>query len=127
MLEEGDRVVVVGLWQLEVDHGLAEANLGTARYPGTPVEVETIPRSQADHPGWLDREALLSPKLLDDARSLESESRALGNRIWLVRSPPLPIDPRPPSVFEGWRLIPVMGNAVIEVDLLEPPGPSSDY
>ena len=53
MIEEGDRVVVAGLWQLEVRHGLAQGLLDGSALTSEAVEVGTLPRSQAEHPGWL--------------------------------------------------------------------------
>ena len=118
--EQGDRIVVAGLWQLEVQHGLAEANLGQPQKP--PVKVETIPKSQSDHPGWLDRRILSSPKLLEDeARALRDASDRDLSRIWLVWSPGLPLESGLFPVFSGWQRARVMSSPMIAVDLLVPP------
>ncbi len=121
MMEEGDRVVVAGLWQLEVRHGLARGLLEGSAATSEIARVETVPRSQANHPGWLDREAVASPTALDEARQL-SESAARGkNRIWLVWSPALPLESTFFPAFEGWRRGRVAGSPIIAVDLLSPP------
>jgi mannosyltransferase len=118
-VEQGDRVVVAGLWQLEVQHGLAEANLGQPEKPQ--VKVETIPKSQSDHPGWLDRSTLSSPTLLDEARALRDASARDLSRIWLVWSPGLPFESSLFPVFSGWQRARVMSSPMIAVDLLVPP------
>ena len=80
MIEAQDRVVVAGLWQLELQHGLAEAGTETGPAGRSPVVVETIPRSQAGHPGWLDRQSLLSPRLLDVLCGLQNWLAFNGHR-----------------------------------------------
>ena len=120
-LREGDRVVVAGLWQLEVQHGLAERTLAGSDLPVARVEVETMPRSQAGHPGWLDREAVTSPKLLDEARALELEGRRRGGRIWMVWSPALPLEQNFFPAFAGWQRRRFFDSPFLTVDLLSPP------
>jgi hypothetical protein len=121
MLEEGDRVVAVGLWQLELRHGLAVSlRCGSATRPEI-VDVETVPRSQADHPGWLDREAVISPELLGEARRLRKSAEAAHCRIWLVWSPALPLERNFFPAFAGWQSSRVGGSPIIAVDLLVPP------
>jgi len=123
MVEEGDRVVVAGLWQLEVRHGLAKGLLdGSALTPAI-VEVETIPRSQAEHPGWLDREAATSPELYDEARALSDQAATERSRIWFVWSPTLPLESTVFTAFAGWRRDRVAASPIIAVDLLSPPKP----
>ena len=116
-----DRVVVAGLWQLEVRHGLAEGTLRTSSGAATFVEVETIPRSQAGHPGWLDREAATSPELNREAWELREDAAVEGSRIWLVWSPSLPLENTFFPAFAGWRREKVAGSPIIAVDLLMPP------
>jgi hypothetical protein len=121
MVEDGDRVVVVGLWQLEVRHGLArgahEGSVGSTRI----AEVETLPRSQTDHPGWLDRKAATSSDLLGEATALAERVAAERGQIWLVWSPALPLDGNVFPAFDGWQRAPVAGSPIITVDLLVPP------
>ena len=121
MMEEGDRVVVAGLWQLEVRHGLAQGLLDGSAATPVIVEVETVPRSQADHPGWLDREAVTSPALYDEARALSENAATERSRIWLVWSPALPLESSFFPAFEGWQRDRVAGSPIIAVDLLTPP------
>jgi hypothetical protein len=121
MIDPGDRVVVAGLWQLEVRHGLAEALVDESGATSSVVEVETIPRSQAAHPGWLDREAVTSPELYEEARALSEDAAAEGARIWLVWSPALPLERTFFPAFEGWQRSRVAGSPIIAVDLLMPP------
>jgi hypothetical protein len=116
---ESDRVVVAGLWQLEVRHGLAESYLDGSSL--AIPEVETIPESQASHPGWLDREAATSPTLFDEARALRRSAELQGNRIWLIWSPGLPIERYFFPAFSGWQRERVAGSPIIAVDLLLPP------
>jgi hypothetical protein len=118
-IEDGDRVVVAGLWQLEVRHGLAEASLTRSTSPV--IVVETIPRSQSEHPGWLDREAVTSPQLLDEAFVLRESSEADRERIWLIWSPGLPLERNLFPAFSGWGRVRVAGSPLIAVDLLTPP------
>jgi hypothetical protein len=120
----GDRVVVAGLWQLEVRHGIAEGTLEAASGAAAIVEVETMPRSQAGHPGWLDREAATSPELYVEAHALSEDAAAEGSGIWLVWSPALPLESTFFPAFEGWQRGRVAGSAVIAVDLLKPPAES---
>jgi hypothetical protein len=121
MVEEGDRVVVAGLWQLEVRHGLANGQRqGLAARPKI-IEVETIPRSQADHPGWLDEKAVSSPELFLEARELRESAAAAQSRIWLLWSPTLPLDTNLFPAFTGWQRSRVGGSPIITVDLLVPP------
>jgi hypothetical protein len=121
MIEEGDRVVVVGLWQLEVRHGLAEGLLDDSAATPSILEVETIPRSQGEHPGWLDREAVTSPRLFEEARQLSVSAAQAKTRIWLVWSPGLPLEKTFFSAFEGWQRGRVAISPIIAVDLLTPP------
>ena len=121
MMEEGDRVVVAGLWQLEVRHGLARSLLDGSAADLEIVKVETVPRSQADHPGWLDREAVTSPEIYDEARALRESAAAEGSRIWLVWSPALPLESNFFPAFAGWNRGRVAGSPIIAVDLLTPP------
>ena len=118
-IADGDRVVVAGLWQLEVRHGLAEGHLDGSS--SAICEVETIPRSQASHPGWLDREAATSPALFDEARKLRRSAEIEGNRIWLVWSSGLPLERNFFPAFSGWKRGRVAGSPIIGVDLLSPP------
>lgn len=117
-LEEGDRLVVAGLWQLEVRHGLAERILEGATGNPLPIDVETIPRSQAEHPGWLDRAEAISPRLLDEARALRDSGEGGTGRIWLVWSPVLPLEETFFPAFSGWRRARVARSPIIAVDLL---------
>ena len=121
MMEEGDRVVVAGLWQLEVRHGLAQGRLDGSAATPVIVEVETVPRSQADHPGWLDREAAFSSEVFDEAAALSGSAAAKGSRIWLVWSPALPLESTFFPAFAGWHREKVAGSPIITVDLLTPP------
>ena len=116
LLEEGDRIIVVGLWQLEVRHGLSAA----ARGP-VDVALETLPRSLAEHPGWLDREALFSPELQQDARRLELVARERDNRVWLVWSPDPPIERHVLRECDGWQRVRSTVGAMLAVELLMPP------
>ncbi len=117
-LGENDLVVVAGLWQLEVEHGLAEARLGNDGNDSTHDRVRTIPPSQANHPGWLDRVAVMSPDLLVEARALEGEGRRGDHRIWLVWSPALPLEQNFFPAFSGWGRMRIVDSQVIVVDLL---------
>jgi hypothetical protein len=126
MIEEGDRVVVAGLWQLEVRHGLAQGLLDGSATTSAAVEVGTLPRSQAEHPGWLDREAVTSPQLYDEGLRLSEDAEANGSRIWLVWSPTLPLEKIFFPAFTGWRRDTVAGSPIITVDLLVPPATASD-
>ena len=118
---ECDRVVVAGLWQLEVCHGLAEGLLDGSAETSEVPEVETVPRSQAEHPGWLDHEAVTSPALYDEARALSENAATERRRIWLVWSPALPLESTFFPAFEGWQRGRVAGSPIIAVDLLTPP------
>jgi hypothetical protein len=121
MVEGSDRVVVAGLWQLEVRHGLAQGLLEGLSASPVVVEVETVPRSQAEHPGWLDREAATSPELSEEARALSDNAAAEGSRIWIVWSPALPLESTFFPAFEGWRRGRVADSPIIAIDLLMPP------
>ena len=120
-VDASDRVVVAGLWQLEVRHGLAEGFADELAPTLPTVDVETIPRSQAAHPGWLDREAAISPKVFDEAVALSGRTAAEGRRIWLVWSPALPLENTLFPAFAGWRREKVASSPIISVDLLTPP------
>jgi hypothetical protein len=120
-VKEGDRIVVAGLWQVEVRHGLAQALLDGSAVCPEAVEVETIPRTQAEHPGWLDREAVISPKVFDEARALHEEAANTKSRIWLIWSPALPLERTLFPAFAEWRRERVAGSPIIAVDLLMPP------
>ncbi len=121
MVEDTDRVVVAGLWQLEVRHGLAQGLLEGLSTTPIIVDVETVPRSQTEHPGWLDREAVTSPELYEEARRLSEDAAANESRIWLVWSPALPLESTFFPAFEGWQRSRVAGSPIIAVDLLMPP------
>jgi hypothetical protein len=121
MMEDGDRVIVVGLWQLEVRHGLAQGLLDGSAATSEVIDVETVPRSQAEHPGWLDREAATSPQLYDEALTLSDDAAAKGSRIWLVWSPALPLENTFFPAFEGWQRGRAGGSPIIAVDLLTLP------
>lgn len=116
-----DMIVVTGLWQLEVEHGLAEAQLATKGVAPGLKRVRTLPRSQADHPGWFDREAAVSPTLAIEAKVLELEGWRNAHRIWLVWSPGLPLERTIFPVFAGWQRIRMGASPIIAVDLLLPP------
>jgi hypothetical protein len=122
MIDASDRVVVAGLWQLEVRHGLAQGLLDGSAATTVVVEVETVPRSQAEHPGWLDREAATSPEVFNEARSLRESAGAEENRIWIIWSPALPLEKNFFPVFAGWHREKVADSPIIDVDLLIPPG-----
>jgi hypothetical protein len=121
MLEEGDRVVVFGLWQLEIEHGLARAWPVSSNGDPTPAQVLTLPRSQAEHPGWFDRIAAVSNSIVDEARVLEHEQRQRGGRIWLLWSPAQHMEHIWSSVFRGWRYMRIANSPVIAVELFVPP------
>jgi hypothetical protein len=121
MVEEGDRIVVIGLWQLEVRHGLAREKQEGAAGSTRIADVETLPRSQAGHPGWFDDEAVTSPHLLDEATRLAERVAADQGRVWLVSSPTLPLGDNVLPAFDGWQRAPVAGSPIITVDLLVPP------
>jgi hypothetical protein len=121
MIDNGDHVAVAGLWQLEVRHGLAQGFLDGSATIAEIVEVETVPRSQAEHPGWLDREAVVSSNLLEEAWSLSEKSAAEGNRVWLVWSSALPLENTFFPAFAGWHREKMTGSPIITVDLLTPP------
>ena len=120
-VDASDRVVVAGLWQLEVRHGLAESNADELAPKLPIVDVETIPRSQAAHPGWFDREAAFSSEVFDEAVALSGRAAAEGRRIWLVWSPALPLENTLFPAFAGWRREKVASSPIISVDLLTPP------
>jgi hypothetical protein len=120
MIDASDRVVVAGLWQLEVRHGLARGLLDGSAKIAEIVEVETVPRSQAEHPGWLDLEAVMSPEVSNEARALSEEGVTEGSRIWLVWSPVLPLESTFFPAFAGWQRDRVAVSPLISVDLLIP-------
>jgi len=120
MMEESDRVVVGGLWQLEVRHGLAQGLFDGSAANASIVDVETVPRSQAGHPGWLDHEAATSPKVFDEARVLSERAAVERSRVWLVWSPALPLENTFFPAFAGWRRERIAGSPIIAVDLLTP-------
>ncbi|MDH3814517.1 MAG: hypothetical protein OEV48_08525 [Acidobacteriota bacterium] len=120
-IDASDRVVVAGLWQMEVRHGLAEGIVDGPAKIAVITEVETIPRSQAGHPGWFDREAAFSPEVFDEAVALSGNATAEGSRIWLVWSPALPLENTFFPAFAGWQREKVAGSPIITVDLLTPP------
>ncbi len=123
VIQGGDRLFTVGLWQLEVQHGLAEAGLELENDEPVPTRVETLPRSQADHPGWFDRDAPFSPQMMLDLEDLRKRAYQDGSRIWLVWSPDLPFERSLASVFAEWQNIKMADDVVIRVDLLVPPIP----
>jgi hypothetical protein len=120
-IDASDRIVVAGLWQLEVRHGLAEGFADELAPILRIVDVETIPRSQAAHPGWFDREAAFSSEVFDEAVALSGSAAAEGRRIWLVWSPALPLENTFFPAFAGWRREKVASSPIISVDLLTPP------
>ena len=121
-LQPKDRVVVVGLWQLEIQHGLAEAVAYASGNFQTSVAVETLPRSQADHPGWFDLQAAAdSMSLVQEAGDLRRQVEAEGGRVWLVWSPALALDRKVLPSFEGWQRVGIGADPVIAVELLVPP------
>jgi hypothetical protein len=121
MVDVPDRVVVAGLWQLEVRHGLAQAFLDGSSATSEIHEVETMPRSQAEHPGWLDLKAATSSDVLGEARSLMVGALAEKSRIWLIWSPALPLENTFFPAFTGWQRGKVAASPIITVDLLLPP------
>jgi hypothetical protein len=121
LLEKGDLVLVVGPWQLEVRHGIRAAALQGVEGPAGSIDVDTLPRSQSEHPGWFDRESLLSPSFLAEARFLERENRTGNTRIWLVESPALASRPYLAAVFGEWWRRPLMTSPFIVVNSLQSP------
>lgn len=115
-------VVVVGLWWLELELGLAEAGIASNSIDRVPIRVRTLPRSQAEHPKWLDRRALRSPALNSDARAMAGVCVTEGCRIWLLRSPSVTLESKVFSVFTAWRRTRVVDSRLIVVDLMVPPG-----
>lgn len=122
MVESGDRVVVAGLWQLEVRHGLAVAVHDGSAAASEIVDVGTMPRSQAAHPGWLDREAAASPEMLQEAQAMRDRAESERSRIWCVWSPALPLEDHFFPAFVGWQRGRIASSPLIAVDLLAPPG-----
>jgi hypothetical protein len=125
MIEGGDRVVVAGLWQLGVRHGLAKGLRDGSAVFSEIVDVETVPRSQAEHPGWLDRDAVTSPELFREARALRESAESEQSRLWLVWSPALPLEDHFFPAFAGWQRGRIAASPVIAVDLLVPPPPDA--
>jgi hypothetical protein len=125
-VQEGDRVVVAGLWELEVRHGIAVEDLNEGTSALSTIEVETFPHSQAAHPGWLDRDVFSSPELLQEARALRESAESERSRIWLVWSPVLPLEENFFPAFSGWWRGAVGGSQIVAVDLLIPP-PHDDF
>lgn len=123
MIEGGDRVVVAGLWQLEVRHGLANGLRDGSAVSSEIVDVATVPRSQAEHPGWLDRESVTSPELFEEARALRQSVESEQGRLWLIWSPALPLEDHFFPAFVGWQRGGIAASPVIAVDLLVPPPP----
>jgi hypothetical protein len=121
MIEGGDRVIVAGLWQLELRHGLAEALRDGSAVNSEISEVGTLPRSQAEHPGWFDREAVTSPEIQREALVLRDSAESEQRRIWLVWSPALPLEDHFFPAFAGWRRSRIGASPIIAVDLLVPP------
>jgi hypothetical protein len=120
-VKDGDRIVTAGLWQLQVRHGLATAITGDGSSTRPAPEVETIPRAQATHPGWLDHKAVTAAALIEEARQLREDAERNLQRIWLVWSPGLPLEETFFPAFEGWQRGRIAGSPVIAVDLLVPP------
>lgn len=118
LIQGSDRVVVAGLWQLEVQHGLAEGFLAGSHETHQAVRVETVPRSQGDHPGWFDVEAANETALGRDALSLRNNVGTSGGRIWLVWSPGLPVERSFFPVFGDWERQRLATSEIIIVDLL---------
>ena len=117
-IRDGDLVVVAGLWQLEVEHGLVAARLHEHSVARPAATVRTVPQSQTLHPGWLDVAAVVSPALLEEARALEIEARRDQRRIWLVWGPSLPLETNFSRPLEAGGGTPWLESAVIAVDLL---------
>ena len=116
-LRPDDLVVVVGLWQLEVEHGLAEALFASSSVNQPRPRVRTLPSSQAEHPGWFDRAAIARPLVLDEARRLAGLVRDRGGRIWLVSSPALPIEDTVIPAISDWRRQDVLATPIVAVGL----------
>jgi hypothetical protein len=123
MLEDGDRVVIVGPWQLEVEHGLAQARLKSGNRNTTPPAVQTLPKSQSEHPGWFDKDAAFSQALIEEAAALEHEAQQRGGRVWLVWSSALQLERTLFPTFAGWQTSRALDSPILTVDLLFPPGP----
>ena len=123
MIEDGDRVVVVGPWQLEVEHGLAQAWLESGNRETTPCAVLTLPEAQSEHPGWFDKDAAFSRALIQEAGALEDEARQQGGRVWLVSSLGLRLERKIFPAFSGWQMNRALDSPILTLDLLSPPGP----
>jgi hypothetical protein len=127
LIQGSDRVVVAGLWQLEVQHGLAAGFLAGSLDIHQAVRVETVPRSQCDHPGWFDLEAATDPSImLDEAMGLRRKVETEGGRIWLVWSPSLPVGQYILPAFGGWQRQRLATSEIIAVDLLSLPSVPGD-
>lgn len=122
VLEPSDRVVVVGPWQLEVRHGLA--TIAAEESGVSCAVVETLPRAQSLHPGWFDLEAATDrPRMLNEAMELRHRVETLGERVWLVWSPAVPVEQTVLKAFAGWRSDVMISSPAIAVGLLTPPRP----
>jgi hypothetical protein len=119
-LETNDLVVVVGLWQLEVEHGIAVEEVTARDRLPSREEVRTLPRRQAEHPGWLDLDGVGSPTVLEEARVLRSDVEGRGGRVWLVYSPALPVEESVIPAFSGWRRSEVFRSSTLFIDLVVP-------
>jgi hypothetical protein len=106
-----------------VRHGLVKDLRGGSAVSSGIVDVATVPRSQAEHPGWLDRDAVTSPELFQEARALRESAESEQSRLWLVWSPGLPLEDHFFPAFTGWQRGRIAASPVIAVDLLVPPPP----
>jgi hypothetical protein len=122
-LENRDEVVVAGLWQLEVQHGMSMARLASESSVAKIPTVKTIPLSQSSHPGWLSPDATSIRALQGDARKLIGDARSRRARVWLVWSPWLPVEAGVFAEFAGWRHRVVVRTETIAVDVFDPPTP----
>jgi hypothetical protein len=120
-LRPDDMVVVLGLWQLEVEHGLAEEALAGGDASSKLTKLYVVPGSQADHPGWMDRAVATSSKVADEFQALERSARQRGNRVWLVSSPGLKPELAVGPAFSGWQFARIVQSPVVAVDLMLPP------
>ena len=118
--QENDLIVIGGLWQLEVEYGIAQARCEAGGDSVPTAPVQTIPQSQAQHPGWLDIEAATSASLIEEALLIEREMARSGGRVWVVWSPALPLEQTVFPAFAGWTRLQVVSSPVLAVDLLAP-------
>jgi hypothetical protein len=122
VVETGDVIVIAGLWQLEVEHGFAAAELELDVPEEEVPLVQTFPKSQSRHPGWLDIAAFERvDRLTEEARSLELLVRTSGGRIWLVRSPGLPSENVWSTRFKDWLRTGKFVSQRLVLELILPP------